>query len=205
MSLADSLVDLVNRLDEWRQYPKYALERRLDIFLTPFLAPYLSLRMEAKVELVAPEFPIKRPDDAQSTNVDYLLRCSDERNPRWVFLELKTDQRSLSPEQLAIYLRVAGKPFGEILGEVARDVAPSSRHRGKYEKLLARVQEGEGERHLGDPIEIAYLSPTRPTKDLSVPVRWFPFKNFAAWKPTEHVELWEHLLPVIEILGDEEA
>jgi hypothetical protein len=202
MSLADSLVDLVSRLDEWRQYPKYALERRLDIFLTPFLAPYLSQRMEAPVELVAPEFPLKRPDNAQSTNVDYLLHRRGERDPRWVFLELKTDEHSLSPEQLAIYLEASRRRFSEVVDEVERGIAPRSKHRAKYERLLERVRAGGVER-LGDGIEIAYLSPKRPTSDLAAPVRWFPFKDFATWKPTTHVELWEHLRPVIEILGED--
>lgn len=201
MSLTDSLIDLVTRLDEWRQYPKYALERRLDIFLTPFLAPYLSQRMEAPVELVAPEFPLKRPDNAQSTNVDYLLHRRGERNPRWVFLELKTDERSIRPEQLAIYQRAAQRPFADIFAEVESEIAPSSKHRAKYDRLLDRVRAGGTER-LRDGVEIAYLSPKRPTTDPTV--RWFPLKDFASWKPTDHVELWEHLRPVIEILQEDD-
>ena len=200
MRLADSLVDLVSRLEEWRQYPKYALERRLDIFLTPFLAPYLSQRMEAPVELVAPEFPLKRPDNAQSTNVDYLLHRRGERDPRWVFLELKTDARSLSTEQLEIYLRVSGRPFSEIVDEVETGIAPSSKQRAKYERLLERVRAGGVER-LGDRVEIAYLSPARPTTDARV--RWFPFKDFASWKPASHLELWERLRPLIEVLQED--
>lgn len=203
MALSDSLIVLMKHLVKWRQYPKYALERRLDIFLTPFLAPYLSERMEAPVELVAPEFPLKRPGNAQSTNIDYLLYCRSERDPRWVFLELKTDARSISKEQLSTYLRLAGRPFLEIVDNVEKGIAPHSKHAEKYERLLKHVRKGRTDR-LTDRIEIAYLSPKRPAQDDSAPVRWFLFEDFASWKPAVHVELWEHLRPVIETLQEEE-
>ncbi len=121
MSQQSSLEVLFARLREWSRFPKYSLERRIDIFLTPFLAPFLSARMEAPVTLVAPEFPIKLESSNQSVNVDYLLR-RDGRAPAWIFLELKTDARSLRDEQLAHYLR-------EILGEavVVKSAPPLTR------------------------------------------------------------------------------
>lgn len=41
MPLDASVTESLSRIEEWRGFPKYALERRLDIFLTPYLTSYV--------------------------------------------------------------------------------------------------------------------------------------------------------------------
>jgi len=192
--LASSLEEIFRRLDAWRAFPKYALERRLDIFLTPFLEPYLSQRMEAPVVLVAPEFPLKRDGSAQSTNVDYLLHRGGGR-PAWVFLELKTDARSLSDEQLATYVAARQRGFQAVVDDIERDILPNTRQREKYRLLLETVRSAGS---LADAIEIAYLSPERP--HTIAPLTWFSFGDFATWSAPVHQELWSRLRPLVSSL-----
>ncbi len=204
MDLLSSFNEILNRLEDWRGFPKYALERRLDIFLTPFVAPYLAARMGAPVELVAPGFPLKRDEDARSTNVDYLLHRGGPR-PAWLFLELKTDCRSMRRKgpQLAIYLAAKERGFADIVGDIERDILPNTRHRPKYQRLLKAVTEPRGNGNvLRDEIEVVYLSPKAPTKDRRV--AWYSFSDFASWTPSTHRQLWERMKPLVEALHEDE-
>ncbi len=194
MPQQSSLEVLFARLRDWSRFPKYSLERRVDIFLTPFLAPFLSARMEAPVTLVAPEFPIKLESSNQSVNVDYLLR-RDGRSPAWLFLELKTDARSLRDEQLAHYLRAKGNRMTRVLADLDPiRKATLAVHRPKYDELRKAVDAS------GPPleeIEIVYLSPETPSPD----VIWFSLQDFASWEPPEHRELWRELAGLLRTLN----
>lgn len=189
-----SLEVLFARLREWSRFPKYSLERRIDIFLTPFLAPFLSARMEAPVTLVAPEFPIKLESSNQSVNVDYLLR-RDGRSPAWLFLELKTDPRSLRDEQRAHYLRAKAKGMGKVLADldpIRKATLPV--HRPKYDELRRAVDESGPPM---DQIDIVYLSPESPAPD---GVIWFSLQDFASWSAPEHRELWTEVTGLLRTL-----
>lgn len=56
--LKRSLDLLVNRMVAFSRFPKYSLERRVDIFLAPFLEAYVTTRLGRPARLVAPEFPV---------------------------------------------------------------------------------------------------------------------------------------------------
>lgn len=201
MPLLASFTEILSRLEDWRGFPKYALERRLDIFLTPYLASYVGERMESPVELVAPEFPLKRDGDARSTNVDYLLHRGGRR-PAWVFLELKTDARSIKPEQLALYLAAKNRGLPAIVADIENFILPNTKQRTKYLRLLDRVTgKRDGRDALGDEIEVVYLSPKAPTTDERV--AWLSLADFAAWTPPVHRELWTRLQPLIQTLQND--
>ncbi len=195
MPQQSSLEVLFARLREWSRFRKYSLERRIDIFLTPFLAPFLSARMEAPVTLVAPEFPIKLESSNQSVNVDDLLR-REGRSPAWLFLELKTDARSLRDEQLAHYLRARANGMARVLADldpIRKATLPV--HRPKYDELRKAVDESGPAM---DQIEIVYLSPESPAAEGVV---WFSLKDFASWDAPDHRDLWSEVAGLLRALG----
>ncbi len=54
-----------------KRLPKYQFERRVDIFVSVFLADVLTALFGGTYQLVVPELPLKKDDNHQSTNVDY--------------------------------------------------------------------------------------------------------------------------------------
>src|SRR4051812_24060759 len=71
--LADYLIDVIDQLSRDRVLPKYAFERRFDAFISPFLPELLANELGGTFHFIASEFPLKKPDGAQSVNVDALL------------------------------------------------------------------------------------------------------------------------------------
>lgn len=70
-----------------------------------FLADIVESHQKAHVDLLAQELPLKKPGSFQSTTMDYILFRHDEqgRDGAWIFLELKTDSRSVRGVQDQIY------------------------------------------------------------------------------------------------------
>lgn len=58
--MENKINQIFNNLDKWKNLPKYQLERRLDIFLTPYLNDILfkNLNSLETNDLIIPEFPI---------------------------------------------------------------------------------------------------------------------------------------------------
>lgn len=220
MSLDYSIASVLGRLVEWAQFPKYSLERRVDIFLTPFLAAFVGDRLGGRAEMVLPEFPLlaalrpgraSRPtnDDAGETketahtvNVDYLLRLTRPGGLRcWVLLELKTDPRSFDREQAMLYFVARDRKMVQLRKDI-ESVRDRSKFREKYEGLLGTlgpIQETD------QSIEVAYLGPSshadevlawRDDKDRPVD-RYLGLSDFAALAPHripgEHWDLWGHV------------
>jgi hypothetical protein len=200
MSLSASVEVLVQQLDHFRRFPKYALERRIDVFLSLFVEEFLSTRFGAPVRMVAPEFPLQGEGNHLGTHVDYLLR-REGPHPAWLFLELKTSADAVSREQLATYR--AAREYGmrhwrrDLLSSrnaVSGDAPRKSRYNRLLEQL-AKAGAWQGEH----PIEVVYLSPPSElfAEEGSAGVRWIPLDEFARWKPRQHSELWE---PLSELL-----
>jgi hypothetical protein len=212
MSLDTSISDIRQRLLTWAAFPKYQLERRVDIFLTPFLECFLRDRLRGSVALVAPEFPLlarlkgapakpgARSPGQQTVNVDYLLHVTRKApaESAWVFLELKTDGGSLKPDQHRAYASARDVGMRELRKQLG-GVKKASRKPGKYSALI---------RHLDDQgldtdrIEIVYLTPEPHAPFLKEPKREnpttvFSLKDFASQStariPVEHRDLWSHV------------
>lgn len=214
MSLDYSIAHIVNRLADWSGFPKYSLERRVDIFVTPFLEGFAGRQFGGSARLVAPEFPLAadlrtqdlRPGEvsptARTVNVDYLLhvaRPTPEKSV-WVFLEFKTDPYSFDSEQLQLYRRARARSMAVLVKDLARvEEATAARHKRKYSKLISAVAAaGSSE----DPIELAYLSPAPkggfpPDAASDAPVHYFTLASFAEQNPEEiqreHRDLWPYV------------
>lgn len=138
------------------EFPKYQLERRVDIFINVFLEDLLTSYFNdgCKVQYICPEFPFKKDGNRQSTNVDYL--CSRELggNKEIIFVELKTEKRSFDASQLEIYMK--NKDW-KILNDNITELGKSKKYKGKYETLINRINE----QHFPTQtkIRILYISP----------------------------------------------
>ncbi len=179
--------DVFDRLGEWALFPKYQLERRVDIFLTFFLEDFFAREArllkdprqeEASVALVAPEFPIlsriedprvwearasrgAKPKDlkASTVNADYLLYRSSP-DPAWLLVELKTDSGSIEEEQLRRYQRAQDFGIEELVRHIEEWVKPNSDDEEKYGHLLTQLGEFPVARN--DRIDVVYLAPSFP-------------------------------------------
>ena len=148
----------LHRLVANKDLPKYQFERIIDGFLGMFLADIVEHLQDAqRVDLVAQELPLKKPGSFQSTNMDYVLYRYDEagRDGAWIFLELKTDPRSVRGVQDQIYSDILDTASMPALIDDVRAIATRSSQATKYEALLTRFEGYPLDRE----IEVMYLSP----------------------------------------------
>lgn len=171
MSLDQGLDDIVTRLKKWKYYPKYSLERRVDIFLTPFLRALVANKLGgAGVQLVAPEFPLlsdlpkhgarARHSDlsARTANADYLLKREGPDAP-WILLELKTDADSFSASQAALYEVACERGMKDLIRDLAFvQEKTEAKHRQKYQNLIDALPRPDA---ADDRIVVAYLGPRK--------------------------------------------
>lgn len=177
MSLEHSIASIMQRLADWSGFPKYQLERRVDIFLTPFLEAFVGAQLGGTAKLVAPEFPLLaslRPPrqtalpvplpiteekrKALTVNVDYLLRLDRAaQGPAWVFLELKTDARSFDEDQAALYVVARERGMSLLLEDVQFVGSRPSAPKAKYATLKASLPTPD---QAAAPILVAYLGPS---------------------------------------------
>ena len=97
---------LFEKLDDWRNFPSYQLERRADIFFAIHLEKIIEYKLETKIDYIIPEFPIKKdslPEHSkfnkkplkrpnQSFHVDYLAYSKESEEV--YLIELKTEENS---------------------------------------------------------------------------------------------------------------
>ena len=206
---------VVSKLIEWKQFPKYALERRLDILLTPFIGAFVVSKLGGKAQIIAPEFPLLARLDPErrqrkskepsrlTVNVDYLLYLDDGTTPSWMFLELKTEGSSFKPAQLRHYRRAQALGMAMLLDDLV-EVGTHSKHTAKYERLNNTVRDSGA---LSAPIRLAFLSPP-PRKGFPdggdnpryPKTEYWTFADFKRLEPTEHRELWSELQPLLDRL-----
>lgn len=153
---APFLEEVFRTLIDNKALPKYQFERRVDIFLSVFLPEALSRLLGSDVRIVAPEFPLKKADNNQSTNVDYVLFKHAERpeEERWIFLELKTDRASVDQGQVDIYHEAIRVGMPSLLRDL-NAIRDATKAGAKYDALLARFKGLPADR----PIELIYLAP----------------------------------------------
>ena len=94
--------DLFAKLDKWRLFPSYQLERRSDIFFAVYLPDIIKKVLKYEVTCIIPEFPIRigglnNKELNRSFKIDYLVYC--KKANRVLFIELKTDITSRKPKQ----------------------------------------------------------------------------------------------------------
>ena len=87
--------EIFEYLNKWKEFPKYQLERRIDIFIAMCLPQILQTK-EISIELddIMPEFPLKKEDN-RSTNVDYVVKYKEDL----YLIELKTNNSSINDKK----------------------------------------------------------------------------------------------------------
>ena len=149
------LTDVFDVLVANKRLPKYQFERRVDVFVNLFLPDVLGALSGGTYQLVVPEFPLKKDDNHQSTNVDYLLfHTTPEGRETWVFLELKTAAGSIGHEQLDIYLRSVARGMPALMSDLPL-LRERTKARAEYAELALRLAALPHDR----PIEIIYRAP----------------------------------------------
>jgi len=95
---------LFDRMDDWRHFPNYQLERRADIFFALYLSEVLETKLGFPVrpELI-PEFPVRigtiypNISTSKSYKIDYVALSAE--SDKAILVELKTEGLSRRPEQ----------------------------------------------------------------------------------------------------------
>jgi hypothetical protein len=208
MSLDYSIASIMTRLTDWSGFPKYQLERRVDIFLTPFLESFVTDELKRPAVLVAPEFPLlsdlrekgarasRQELSGRTVNADYLMHLPGDA-PRWLFLELKTDTGSFDAEQADLYAIAKDRGMRELIEDLGLVFERTEkRHKRKYEKLRSAMAALAGNDE--EPILVAYLAPSvLRTKAEKAVDHFFSLESFAgqdfARIPPEHRGLWPYV------------
>lgn len=141
---------LFNRLDAWRHFPNYQLERRADIFFSLYLPEVLEdkLGFPIRTELI-PEFPVHKVTinndnnghkGHKSVKIDYIALSKNDESPITALLvELKTDGGSLKPSQTD-YLKAARKKGLKKLLEGLLIIFRATDSKSKYFCLLSYLE-----------------------------------------------------------------
>ncbi len=144
----NSIERVFDRLDQWRLLPQYQLERRSDVFFSFYLVEALNKLDGLDVrEPLVPEFPVLNrlinDEVANSTSfkIDYLAPAAEPGGSS-VFVELKTDEASLKPEQIKKTCQAMACGIGRLASAVV-DLfrATDATSRPKYGRLLLQLKE----------------------------------------------------------------
>lgn len=197
------IVALLESLAANKRLPKYQFERRIDSILALFLPGILEQLWGWNVELIAPEFPLKKVDNNQSTNVDHLLFRRGGRNdepPAWILFELKTDRGSVSGAQIARYRQALAQTMRQLIDDLA-PIAAASIKGTRYAALRKRLAQHTKEID-SHSIELVYLSQEH-VEDFGPNMHSMTFDQIQQLSLPMHGEVWELmkmiLLPNLEV------
>ncbi|MCM1302408.1 MAG: hypothetical protein NC226_11905 [Bacteroides cellulosilyticus] len=133
----ENLTKLFDLLTDWRELPAYQLERRADIFFALYLDDLLKhcgyFAPDERLTII-PEFPAKHADSHQSDRIDYMVYS--ER--KIVYVELKTDNRSIRSEQAEYLHNIQQKDLKEVFGNII-SIYHATAARKKYLKLIEKL------------------------------------------------------------------
>ncbi len=133
--------EVFSRLNDWRKLPAYQLERRADIFFAVYLEKIFKEYFSEDVIDVIPEFPVRigtiysDRDTNETIKTDY---CVFTKSGKVYLVELKTDDASISPEQIKNYVESIKKGFEEITKGIFQ-LCKHTESRAKYENLLSKL------------------------------------------------------------------
>jgi hypothetical protein len=159
--LAHIIVDLAN-------IPKVQVERIVGPVLSIFIAEIINKLLNVpnnsadKIELVAPEWPLKKDENNQSTNIDWLF--VQPSKDRFFFVELKTDSSSEDPKQLSIYRtiidRVSKNSAGYLLVDLER-IRNASSDGWKYDYVMKMAEPYRKTFSSSKEIQLIYIVPKK--------------------------------------------
>lgn len=135
---------LFDRMDVWRHFPNYQLERRADLFFSLYLPEALKVKCGFPIRAdVAPEFPVRigtiypNIKTDKSYKIDYL--ALSEKGDKAIFVELKTEGRSIREEQDK-YLKAAKEVGVTRLLEGLLEIFRATNSKRKYFCLLLHLE-----------------------------------------------------------------
>lgn len=141
------LDDVFERLDEWRHFPKYELERRVDIFFSFYIKKIIELKTNNKnlVDIIIPEFPVMKMlliedyKKLDSINIDFFISDSFQKNV--FFVELKTDVKSRRSKQDKNMNKIKEINFNKIIEGIIIRSKKEPKDKEKYIFLLKKLGE----------------------------------------------------------------
>ena len=130
---------MLDLLRDNKQFPYYAAERRIDLFINMFLEQILTTFYNEKVNFVVPEFPLKLGANNQADKLDYLCAFDNSKQP--IFVELKTDTISYRSKQASFYIERSESWPACVEGLIAIICNGRMRfsYREKYFQLIKRL------------------------------------------------------------------
>ena len=136
---------LMDHIMEGAIIPKVQIERAVGPILSMFLADVLTetLRddptLSGSIAMICPEFPLKKADNNQSTNIDWLMYNRERQ--QLLFVELKTSDTSFDTGQNQIYRAIRDavrSDGGSFLMEDLEQLKNASTEAGKYRYILEK-------------------------------------------------------------------
>lgn len=125
--------------------PKSQIERAVGPILSMFLDDVLTetfredQNLSGSLEMISPEFPLKKKDNWQSTNIDWLMYNTERK--QLLFVELKTSDTSTNDNQNSIYhakKEAILSQGGAFLIEDLVQMRDRSSEFGKYQYILEK-------------------------------------------------------------------
>lgn len=139
-----SIDTLFDRMDAWRHFPNYQLERRADLFFSLYLPQVLQRKFNQPfLENLIPEFPVHLDtinskqstgkSDHKSVKIDYVAISTDGKMTTLV--ELKTDMNSINQGQYKNLLAAKEKGLTPLLQGLVI-IFQATNAKRKYFRLL---------------------------------------------------------------------
>ncbi len=149
---------LMQTIIKSKDIPKAQVERYVSPILEIFLPSALSKILGKNIEMVMPEFPIKKLENNQSTNIDFLLSSDNEI----IFVELKTDTTSSNDNQMKTYekLKTTSNLGCKLFNDFEQIKENSSKNK-KYQNIQNLIQDKLLNLTKLQKLEIVYLVPKR--------------------------------------------
>lgn len=145
MTNNDFIKDLMVHILEGIKIPKVQVERAINPILSLFIEGILTTffksnqNLYGKYELISPEFPLKKENDNQSTNIDFLLVNNSKK--LLIFFELKTDVASIDITQLNRYIHIREKisqSSSIVLQSDLLEISKASVKKEKYNYIITQ-------------------------------------------------------------------
>lgn len=141
-----SIEMLLERLDLWRFFPKFQLERRFDALFSFLIPSFLANETKSTIDSIIPEFPIPKSclKDAHYSNndcinVDFL--AIDKKEKKCFFIEFKTDEKSNRSCQDSDLNKLSNLCLVKIIKKILVMVTKSRTNQVKYLLLLKKLNE----------------------------------------------------------------
>lgn len=185
--LKASVEKAIERLAQNKMCPKYQFERAVDVLISPFIEEWISCHFEQNIEYVTAEFPIKKKNNNQSTNADYLFKSD---SPEWIIVELKTEKTSLREEQFHPYKQAANSKWNDLKNDILCIKDASTKNK-KYAHQYNQISKAEAGDH-NAPVTILFITPhTERPENLPPMFKWLNLnKMFTDFNSQKAPEMW---------------